>query len=57
VIIYEPGIKEESFLRLKVVRNLDDFKAQADIIVANRMTAEISDVVNKVYTRDLYGND
>jgi UDPglucose 6-dehydrogenase len=57
VIIYEPGINEETFFRSKVVNHLDDFKAQADIIVANRMTAEISDVVNKVYTRDLYGND
>jgi UDPglucose 6-dehydrogenase len=57
VIIYEPGINEETFFGLKVVNHLDDFKAQADIIVANRMTAEISDVVNKIYTRDLYGND
>ena len=57
VIIYEPAIHEETFFRSKVVNHLDDFKAQADVIVANRMTAEISDVVNKVYTRDLYGND
>ena len=57
VIIYEPAMHEETFFRSKVVNHLDDFKAQADVIVANRMTAEISDVVNKVYTRDLYGND
>ena len=57
VIIYEPTMHEVTFFRSKVVNDLDDFKAQADVIVANRMTAEISDVVNKVYTRDLYGND
>ena len=57
VIIYEPAMHEVTFFRSKVVNHLDDFKAQADVIVANRMTAEISDVVNKVYTRDLYGND
>ena len=57
VIIYEPALHEENFFRSKVVSHLEDFKAQADVIVANRMTAEISDVVNKVYTRDLYGND
>ena len=57
VIIYEPAMHEETFFRSKVVNHLDDFKVQADVIVANRMTKEISDVVNKVYTRDLYGND
>lgn len=57
VIIYEPAMHEVTFCSSKVVNHLDDFKAQADVIVANRMTAEISDVVNKVYTRDLYGND
>jgi UDPglucose 6-dehydrogenase len=57
VIIYEPAMHEVTFFRSKVVNHLDDFKAQADVIVSNRMTAEISDVVNKIYTRDLYGND
>lgn len=57
VIVYEPVMQEETFFRSKVVNNLKDFKSQADIIVANRVTKEILDVESKVYTRDLYGND
>ena len=57
VIIYEPGIEETEFFRSKVVNNLGAFKQQSDVIVANRMTAEMLDVVDKIYTRDLYGDD
>lgn len=57
VIVYEPVMQEEMFFRSKVVNNLADFKSQADVIVANRVTKEILDVESKVYTRDLYGND
>jgi UDPglucose 6-dehydrogenase len=57
VIIYEPAISENTFVNFRVVKNLAEFKTQADIILANRTAAEIADVVNKVFTRDLFGSD
>lgn len=57
VIVYEPVLTESEFYRSQVINNLTYFKAQADIIVANRITDDISDVVDKVYTRDLFGKD
>ena len=57
VIVYEPVIKEPEFFRSKVINDLSAFKATADVIVANRMTDEISDVAERVFTRDLFGND
>jgi len=57
VIIYEPMHHEETFYRSRVVKNLDEFKDTAEIIIANRMVPEIMDVEPKVYTRDLFGHD
>jgi len=57
VIIYEPGIKEVEFFHSKVIKDLDEFKKQSDVIVANRMSEDISDVKDKVYTRDLFNGD
>jgi len=57
VIVYEPGLTEEYFFRSRVVRDINEFKQLADIIVANRVTDEIRDVIDKVYTRDLFSRD
>ena len=57
VIIYEPALEEPEFFRSKVMSNLDAFKQQADVIIANRLSDDIADVQDKVYTRDLFGND
>ena len=57
VIVYEPTLKEEEFFRSKVIRDLEEFKNRADIIVANRMTQELQDVKAKVYTRDIFTRD
>jgi UDPglucose 6-dehydrogenase len=57
VIVYEPELKEKEFFRSKVINNLDDFKKMADVIVANRLTDEIQDYDDKVYTRDIFGQN
>ena len=57
VIVYEPLIKEAEFLNSKVIRDLDEFKKQSDLILANRMTDDIRDKKEKVYTRDLFNGD
>jgi UDPglucose 6-dehydrogenase len=57
VIVYEPVINESDFCRSRIVNVLDAFKRESDVIVANRLTDQISDVSHKVYTRDLFGQD
>src|SRR6056297_2905197 len=57
VIVYEPVLEEEEFYRSRVIKDLDQFKAESEIIVANRMAEEIEDVEEKVYTRDLFNNN
>ena len=57
VVVYEPTLKEDYFFNSKVIRSLDEFKNNTDVIVANRYDEEISDVIDKVYTRDLYFRD
>jgi len=57
VVVYEPVLKESSFFKSEVISNLDEFKKTADVIVANRVVSELSDVSEKVYSRDLFGSD
>ncbi len=57
VIVYEPALKESEFYHSRVVNDLAKFKQEADVIVANRISDDISDVVSKVYSRDLFGKD
>lgn len=57
VIVYEPVLDESEFYNSKVINDLDAFKAMSDVIVANRLVEDIQDVSDKVYTRDLFGND
>jgi UDPglucose 6-dehydrogenase len=57
VVVYEPVLKDDTFFGSKVIRNLEEFKSSADVIVANRVVPEIEDVVDRIYTRDLFGSD
>lgn len=57
VVVYEPELSEDSIFNFRVIADLEEFKALADVIVANRRSANLSDVANKVLTRDLFGVD
>lgn len=57
VVIFEPALDEDEFFGSKVYRDLEEFKAASDVIIANRQTADLADVADKVYTRDLFGTD
>lgn len=57
VVIYEPNVSEDSFHQIPVIKDLNKFKRLADIIVCNRWSCDLESVIEKVYTRDLFGND
>ena len=57
VVVYEPVLKEDDFFNSRVIKDLETFKAMSDIIVANRLSDDIQDVSDKVFTRDLFGSD
>jgi UDPglucose 6-dehydrogenase len=57
VVVYEPTMKEDTFFNSKVTKNLDEFKRDCDVIIANRISEELADVEDKIYTRDIYGRD
>lgn len=57
VVVYEPVLEQAEFFNSRVINDLEQFKASSDVIVANRITDDIADVADKVYTRDLFGKD
>jgi len=57
VVVFEPALTTDDFYNSRVIKDLDEFKRICDVIVANRVTDDISDVVDKIYTRDLFGRD
>jgi UDPglucose 6-dehydrogenase len=57
IIIYEPNLDADTFMQIPLERDLQSFKKRADIIVANRLTTDLTDVADKIYSRDLFGQD
>ena len=57
VVVYEPTLKDDEFFNSKVIRDIEEFKKLSDVIVANRMNADLEDIKEKVYTRDLFARD
>lgn len=57
VVVFEPALEEDEFFKSKVIKNIDEFKRISDVIVANRISHDLSNVLDKVYTRDIFGGD
>ena len=57
VVVYEPVLKEEHFFNSRVIKDFDEFKSISDVIVSNRLSEDLYDVEEKVYTRDLFNRD
>lgn len=57
LVIYEPTLTQDIFMDWTVIHELDEFKKMVDLIVVNRMSRELKDSVDKIYTRDLFGRD
>ena len=57
VVVYEPTLKEDTFFNSRVVRNFDEFKSLADIVIVNRMDDQVKELSDKIYSRDLYSRD
>ncbi|MFA9238603.1 MAG: nucleotide sugar dehydrogenase [Candidatus Paceibacteria bacterium] len=57
VVVYEPALKEEDFYNSRVIKDLDEFKKISDVIVANRISENLKDVLEKIYTRDIFNSD
>lgn len=57
MVIYEPGLSDDTFFRSRVVKDLEEFKTMCDVIICNRSAKDLADVADKIYTRDLFGTD
>jgi UDPglucose 6-dehydrogenase len=57
VVVFEPALQDDDFYHSRVIKDLGEFKQISDVIVANRISDELSDVLDKVYTRDLFSRD